>query len=161
MSYEDFAKREFRAAGWLDDNGQFKDEMQRMLCEQVMDLLRMFSEHGHSGTTAPYAVNLFKSLAMFEPIVPLTGEDWEWTEVGSNMFQNKRCGHVFKDSKDGQAYDSEGRIFYEWRERPLDEDEKGYPGTHRYKIHFTSRDSKVYINFPYTPTREYVEREAE
>lgn len=160
MSYRDFAMREFRAAGWLDESGQFTDGMQEMMCEQVMELLDKFSEHGHSGSTAPYAVNLFKQLAMFEPIVPLTGEDWEWNEVSDNMYQNRRCSHVFKDSKDGQAYDSEGRVFFEWHERPLDEDEEGYPGIKRYKTHFTSRDSRVPVTFPYTPTREYVEVEA-
>lgn len=160
MSYKDFAQREFRAAGWTDENGEFKDEMQKMICDHVMDLLKVFSDEGHSGSTAPYAVNLFKQLALFEPIVPLTGEDWEWNEVGNNMFQNKRCSHVFKDSKDGQAYDSEGRVFYEWHERPLDEDEDGYPGTRRYKTHFTSRDSRVPITFPYTPKREYVESQS-
>ncbi len=160
MSYRDFAMREFRAAGWLDESGQFTDGMQEMMCEQVMELLDKFSEHGHSGSTAPYAVNLFKQLAMFEPIVPLTGEDWEWNEVSDNMYQNRRCSHVFKDSKDGQAYDSQGRVFFEWHERPLDEDEEGYPGIKRYKTHFTSRDSRVPVTFPYTPTREYVEVEA-
>jgi hypothetical protein len=152
--------REFRAAGWLDESGQFTDEMQEMMCEQVMELLDKFSEHGHSGSTAPYAVNLFKQLAMFEPIVPLTGEDWEWKEIVANVYQNRRCGHIFKDGKDGQAYDTEARIFFEWRERPLDEDEKGYPGVERYKTHFTNRDSHVAVTFPYTPTREYVEVEA-
>ncbi len=160
MSYRDFAMREFRAAGWLDESGQFTDGMQEMMCEQVMELLDKFSEHGHSGSTAPYAVNLFKQLAMFEPIVPLAGEDWEWNEVSDNMYQNRRCSHVFKDSKDGQAYDSQGRVFFEWHERPLDEDEEGYPGIKRYKTHFTSRDSRVPVTFPYTPTREYVEVEA-
>ncbi len=146
------ALMEFRAAGWTDENGKFNDEMQEAICDHVLKLLDVFADEGHSGTTAPYTVNLFKQLAMFEPIVPLTGEDWEWAEVGDGMFQNKRCGHVFKESKDGQAYDGEGRIFFE---RRVDEDGR------EYKTHFTSRDSRVPITFPYTPTREYVERPTE
>ena len=155
------ALMEFRAAGWTDETGKFNDEMQQAICEHVIKLLDVFADEGHSGSSAPYAVDLFKKLAMFEPIVPLTGEDWEWCEVRENVYQNRRCGHVFKDSKDGQAYDSEGRVFYEWRERPLDEDEPGYPGVRRYKTHFTSRDSRVPVTFPYTPKREYVEVEVE
>lgn len=125
----------------------------------VMKLLRVFSDEGHSGTTAPYAVNLFKTLAMFEPIVPLTGEDWEWNEVSPGVFQNKRCSHVFKqaDRFDGQAYDINGRVFYEWHERDLDPDEPGYPGKRRFKSHYTGSDSFVPVTFPYTPKREYVE----
>ena len=145
------AINEFRAAGWTDENGKFKDEMQEAICNHVMQLLEMFSEEGHSGTTAPYTVELFKKLAMFEPIVPLTGEDWEWVEVSPGVFQNKRCGHVFKqaDRFDGQAYDIEGRIFWEWST----DKETG----ERYKVYFTSKGSSVPVTFPYTPKREYVE----
>lgn len=157
------ALMEFRAAGWTDENGKFNDEMQQAICDHVLALLDLFTNEGHSGTTAPYTVNLFKQLALFEPIVPLTGEDWEWSKLdyGSDIkYQNKRCGHVFKD-EDGRAYDSEGIVFFEWNERPLDEDEKGYPGIRRYKSSYTSRDSRVYVTFPYTPIREYVERKSE
>ena len=137
--------------------------MQEAICMHVMKLLKVFADEGHSGSTAPYAVNMFKKLAMFEPLVPLTGEDWEWNEVSEGVFQNKRCGRVFKqaDRFDGQAYDLDGRVFYEWNERDLDPDEEGYPGKRRYKSHYTSRDSMVPITFPYTPTTEYVERSSE
>ena len=104
------AWNEFRAAGWINEHDVFQDEMQEAICMHVMKLLRIFSEEGHSGSTAPYAVDMFKKLAMFEPLVPLTGEAWEWTEVGTGVFQNKRCSRVFKqaDRFDGQAYDIEG-----------------------------------------------------
>ena len=100
------AKAEFRAAKWVDEDGKYTDEMQGMICDHIIKLLEVFSDEGHSGTTAPYTVNVFKKLAMFEPIVPLTGEDWEWCEVsermGSKCWQNKRCSKVFKD-EDGRA----------------------------------------------------------
>lgn len=152
------ALMEFKAAGWLDDTG-YKDEMQGMICAHVMKLLDVFSEEGHSGTSAPYAINLFKTLAMFEPIVPLTGEDWEWTEVHDGVFQNKRCSRVFKqaDRFDGQPYDIDAIVWYEWVERELDADEEGYPGIRKYKSHFTSRESMQPITFPYKPDTEYRE----
>lgn len=157
------ALAEFRAAGWTDADGKFKDEMQEAICKHVLALLEVFSHEGHSGTTAPYAVKLFTKLAMFEPIVPLTGEDWEWAEVSEGVFQNKRCSRVFKqaDRFNGQAYDIDGRVFYEWNERDLEPDEKGYPGTRRLQSYYTSRESMVPITFPYTPTTEYVERPSE
>jgi len=89
-------------------------------------------------------------LAMFEPIVPLTGEDWEWTLLDYGVdpkWQNKRCGRVFKDA-DGRAYDIDGIVFYEWFE---DENHE------RHKSHFTGKESRVYVTFPYTPTTEYKE----
>lgn len=152
-SYEKHAELEFRAAGWLNDDGTFKDGMQKMICEHVMRLLDVFDGEGHSGSSAPYAINMFKQLASFEPIVPLTGEDWEWVEVSDGLFQNKRCGHVFKQPArfDGQAYDGEGIIFWDWCD-PLEGEDKPY------KSYFTSADSAVPVTFPYTPKREYRER---
>lgn len=153
-NYERHAMMEFRAAGWTDESGKFNDEMQEMICKHVMKLLEVFADEGHSGSSAPYAINLFKQLASFEPVAPLTGEDWEWTDVSEYggrddgpLFQNKRCGHVFKDN-DG-AYDSDGIIWYDWHT----DEETG----EKYKTHFTSRESRVPVTFPYTPKREYRE----
>lgn len=164
MSYREHAELEFKAAGWTDEFGNFKDGMQELMCKQILELLDLFSKHGHSGLTAPYAINLFKVLASFEPIVPLTGEDWEWIELeygdGDMKYQNKRCSHVFKD-KDGTPYDSEGIIFWEWYERDLEEDEEGYPGVKQFKAYFTNNRSRQFIEFPYTPEKIYIERTTE
>lgn len=153
-NYERHAMMEFRAAGWTDESGKFNDEMQEMICKHVMKLLEVFADEGHSGSSAPYAINLFKQLASFEPVAPLTGEDWEWTDVSEYggrddgpLFQNKRCGHVFKDNTG--AYDSDGIIWYDWHT----DEETG----EKYKTHFTSRESRVPVTFPYTPKREYKE----
>lgn len=149
------ARNEFRAAGWVDENGKFKDEMQEMICNHVLKLLEVFSDEGHSGSSAPYAINLFSTLAKFEPIAPLTGEDWEWNDVsefggrdGGPLYQNKRCSHVFKDNTG--AYDIDGIVFWEWYTDP----ETG----EKSKSYFTSRGSRVPVTFPYTPKIEYRER---
>jgi hypothetical protein len=150
-NYYKHAMQEFKAAGWLNDNGDFKDEMQMMICENVLNMLDMFADEGHSGTTAAYAIGLFKSLASFEPVAPLTGEDWEWNECSDGVFQNRRCGHVFKDNSrfDGQAYDCEGVIFYD-----VCKDSDGI----EFKSHFTCIESHTPIVFPYTPEKVYKER---
>lgn len=163
MGYKEHAELEFKAAGWVNSDGKFNDDMQELMCNQILELLELFSSHGHSGSSAPYAINLFEKLAKFEPIVPLTGEDWEWTELGyddNTYYQNKRCSHVFKD-KDGKAYDIDGKVFWEWYERDLEKDEAGYPGIKTFKSYYTSKDSRVYIDFPYTPKKEYVERKSD
>lgn len=151
-NYKFHALQEFRAAGWLDENGNYSDDMQEAICAHVLKLLEVFAAEEHSGTSAPYSINLFSKLAAFEPVVPVTGEDWEWTEIGDGMYQNKRCSHLFKqpDRFDGQAYDIDGKIFWEWYKS--DEDGEVF------KSHFTSRDSAVPVTFPYTPKREYVFR---
>lgn len=155
------AKRELQAAGYkLDDK---EEGPNKWLQQNLLDLLAVFSMQGHSGFSAPYCIEMFQKLAKFEPLVPLTGADDEWNEVCSGGFQNNRCGHVFKmrDRFDGQPYDMEAVIFWDWYERPLEPDEEGYPGTIREKSHFTSSDSARVIEFPYTPKREYQERLAD
>lgn len=149
-NYHKHALEEFRAAKWLDDNGNYCDEMQEAICKHILKLLDVFGEEGHSGSTAPYTINLFSKLAAFEPVVPITGEDWEWVEVSTGVYQNKRCSHVFKqpDRFNGQAYDIDGKIFWEWAKSTID-------GT-MYKSYFTGGESHVPITFPYTPKREYV-----
>lgn len=154
-NYESHAWREFRAAGWVDENNKFNDEMQEAICTHVLKLLEVFHDEGHSGSSAPYAINLFEKLAKFEPVAPLTGEDWEWHDVSEYsgrdngpVYQNNRCSHVFKDNNG--AYDIDGIVWYDW----YTDEETG----EKYKSYFTSYGSRVPVTFPYTPKTEYKER---
>jgi hypothetical protein len=114
----------------------------RWMADDLMQMLAVFSSHGHSGYSASYAVSAFTDLARFQPLGPLTGEPDEWFDHGDGLMQNRRCGHVFKqpDRFNGQAYDLDGRVFRE-------------PNGACY----TNSDSMVPITFPYTPKREYVD----
>ena len=135
MSLVAHAEREFEAMGWPGD-----DEAQVLMCQQVVELLDLFDGHGHSGSSAPYAIRLFGQLARFEPLCPLTGEDCEWVAHPNGVFKNKRCAHVFRDA-DG-AYDLDGKVFRE-------------PNGSC----FTNHESRVPVTFPYTPKTEYVDVE--
>lgn len=130
------AREELRRIGHEDC------EMQQLINAHIIRMVELFSEEGHTGSTAPYTIAILTKLLNFEPITPLTGADDEWVihNHGAEMYaQNKRCGNVFKRA-DGTAYDSEGKIF------------RNPDGSC-----FTSRDSRVDITFPYTPKREYVD----
>ncbi len=137
------AKQEFLTLGYnqIEKEGDIPNKRMQ---ENVLELLKVFSKQEHSGFSAPYCIELFAKLAMFEPLSPLTGEDWEWVEIAAGIFQNKRCSHVFKqkDRFNGQAYDINGRVF-----KGLDDS------------YYTSTDSFVPITFPYTPTTEYVNKD--
>lgn len=116
------------------------DEMNDAMCEHILKMVNVFAEEGHSGFSAEYAISILQKLLRFEPLSPLTGEDDEWNDYsGYEHYQNKRLSRVFKEGKDGQAYDIRGKVFVE-------------PDGCSY----TSRDSRVYIEFPYTPKTEYV-----
>ena len=150
-NFEKHAREEFRAAGWCDENGKFNDDMQELICAQVLDLLNMFANHGHSGMSAPYALDMFNKLANFKPIAPITGEDWEWVDVSGfsdgTRYQNKRCSSIFKD-KDGNVYDIDGKVFWEWNVR-----EDGSPC----KSYYTNGGCHTPITFPYTPGKRVEE----
>ena len=111
------------------------------ICMCIMEILEVFEKQGHSGFSAGYAVNVLKKLMAFEPLSPITGEDWEWMDIGEEtgepLWQNKRCSHVFKTGE--VAYDINGKVF---------EDPDGCT--------YTGRNSRVFIEFPYIPKTEYV-----
>lgn len=132
------AKMEFKAAGYIPLDQEQEDGPNKWIQENVLELLDVFSAQGHSGFSAPYCVRMFEKLALHKPLTPLTGEDWEWTEVGEGQYQNKRCSHVFKNDEDG-VYDIEGRVSVE------------YSGSA-----FSSKESFVPVTFPYTPSSEFV-----
>ena len=133
----DHAKTELGVLGMSETS---EDEMDRTMYGYIIEMVETFSKQGHSGFSAGYAASVLHKLFLYEPLAPLTGADDEWNDVGDGMWQNKRCSHVFKD-KDG-AYDIEGKVF-------RDPDGSSW----------TNRDSHVRIEFPYVPTREYVDRE--
>jgi hypothetical protein len=140
---ERHAIREFKAAGYIPLGQDQEDGPDKWMQEGVLELIRVFGKQGHSGFSAPHCISLFKKLANYEPLIPLSGDDEEWNDIsdgsGETMFQNNRCSHVFKGA-DGKAYDIDGRIFRE-------------PNGACY----TSRDSRVYVEFPYAPKSEYVD----
>ena len=117
-------------------------EIQEMISKNILQIVKIFSQQGHSGFSASYAINLINKLLRFEPITPLTGADDEWIKLDYNAdtkYQNKRCPRVFKNA-DGKAYDIEGKVF---------SDNGG-------KSWYTSKDSRVYIQFPYIPKSEKI-----
>lgn len=118
------------------------DEMQALMNAQLKELILVFSTHGHSGFSASWARQCLDKLLAYQPLGPLTGEDSEWNEIEPGVFQNNRCGHVFRraDRFDGQAYDLNGKVFRE-------------PSGACY----IGKDSMVPIVFPYTPTTVYVD----
>lgn len=90
------AMRELEIAGYFKG-----EEMNALMSKQIIELLSVFATHGHSGTSAPFAINLFKRLASFEIISPLTFKDDEFTKssMSHDCLQNNRYSAVFKDGK--------------------------------------------------------------
>ena len=154
MSYIEKAKRELTLLGY--DLDQKEEDPNKWVCENVIELLEAFAKQGHSGSSAPYVIDLFAKLAKHENLSPLTGNDDEWHECHDGTKQNNRLSSVFM--KNGVAYNIDGYVFWSWCERELYEDEEGYPGKTKYKSYFTSNMSCKLVEFPYTKQEpEYIQ----
>lgn len=105
-----------------------ENELQELMKNSILDCVGSFI--GHSGFSAPFAIDSIHRLLQFRPLTSLTGEDSEWIEVGENLWQNKRSSNIFKDNK--SAYVVDHFIF---------KDDAGA---------FTGRYSRKNIDFPYT-----------
>lgn len=149
MSLVQYAESELDRIGMTDDG-----DMNGMMRKHLIHMVKEFSAEGHSGFSASYALQCLQKLLRFKPLSPLTGEDDEWSDVtaisGVPHYQNKRCGSVFKDGKDGQAYDIDGKVFWEWIRTEDGREIKSY---------YTGRESRVPVTFPYVvpdePIYEY------
>ncbi len=135
-NYIEHAKREFLLLGYKPIEEE--DNPNKWIQENVIALLKVLGGQGHSRSSVAFCVGYFEKLAMFEPLSPLKGTEDEWTKIGDNCWQNKRAPTVFKD-EENKAWDIEGKTF-------RDPDGSCY----------TNYESKIEINFPYTPKKEYV-----
>lgn len=147
----EYAKKELDILN-LGNNDVTGDSMDYHMRDHIIRMVELFSEEGHSGFSASYALSIISRVLQYQPLTPLTGEDDEWNEVGPGVYQNRRASNVFKENE--QAYWSDGIVFWEWHSSPDVDD--GEP----FKSYFTSKDSRVPITFPYTmPDKpEYRER---
>ncbi len=146
MSMRAHAERELDRIGFDGKSGDddLDRQFNRMVRDDVLALVDALSATGQSGGSAPLVLSLFGTVARFEPLSPLTGEDDEWTDVsgpgeppGSHL-QNKRCSRIFKVN--GQAVDLEALVF----KRPDG-------------VVFTDHRSRRPITFPYTPRTRTVD----
>lgn len=146
----EYAKKEFLKLGYTPvvKCGEGPD---KWLQESVIELLEVFSKQGHSGSSAPYTINMFKKLAAFKPISPILCTDDEWFDIGSSdeSYQNNRCYSIFKDGKDGKPYYGDAIV---WR----NQDGISYTGTV-----FNSKREKIKssqtIKIPFNPKTFYID----
>ena len=115
MNLKEHALQQFELLGWTKD-GKFKDDMQEDICNGTLKLIEIFSEQGHSGMTAPYAISLFEKLASWKSIADITANrEWWNGDIGSgNMVQSRIQCDVFsteEDLKKNRAYFLDGIIF--------------------------------------------------
>lgn len=100
----EYAKRELNLIGAFDKESDFYGGL---IGESVLELIEVFSNQHHSGTSAQVVASLFFNLARFKNLTPLTFEDNEWVIIEDGpveTYQNKRLSSVFKIGKTGKPY---------------------------------------------------------
>lgn len=78
----------------------------------IKNILDTFTNESYTGATAPLAsvilTQTIKAILGYQVLSPLTGEDWEWTDIselhGSPLWQNVRDSGVFKDEEGNCTY---------------------------------------------------------
>jgi hypothetical protein len=96
---EKHAEYELERAGFFKEDRMYGS----MLGHSTMKLIKVFASEGHSGYSASIQVELFKRLASFKPLTPLTDSPEEWVEVSDKVWQNKRSSDCFS-SDGGKTY---------------------------------------------------------
>lgn len=97
----DYAQRELELAGLFSEDSDYGG----MIGEAVMELVEVFVKQGHSGFSAGMTLHLFRKVASFEPITPLTFEPEEWNHVHEDTYQHRRKPSVFSDDGLKHWYD--------------------------------------------------------
>ncbi len=137
-----FVRRELNSRLSVPDNASADDLWKRQLARDVCALIDVFCEQGHSGGSAITAVEMFRKLALYEPLSPLTGADDEWDDISEEMgcptWQNLRCHSVFK-RRDGVV-----------------EDLHFYAFAQPNGVTFRCSESSKRISFPYTKRNEEI-----
>ena len=108
--------------------------------ENVMELIKVIDEQGHSGLSIGFVMSLLKTLVKYRPLTALTGSEEEWKDVSdfygdkASVQQNKRCPSIFRVCNDNAtAYNVDGKVF---------SDDNG-------ESWFCCSASKVPVTFPY------------
>lgn len=69
----------------------------------VLDVVRLVSEQGHSGSSAAWLVAVLDKLLRFQPLSSITDDPADWIEVGPELWQCRRDSECFSDDG-GKTY---------------------------------------------------------
>jgi len=127
MSLVKHAQTELEKAGLFSKDSDYDG----MLGLAALEMIKLFSNQGHSGGSAGMVTFIVNRLMKYKPLTPLTGKEDEWCEVSKGLFQNKRYSSVFKEG--GRAHDNDATV---------NEDPKGG------RWSYSGKDE---ITFPYMP----------
>lgn len=114
---KEHAEKELRRAGMLGAEGDKYDEYNNMCGEAVLELIDVFQAQNHSGFSASMVLGMFKEVAEFKPLSPLTNDPEEWMEVDDKLWQNRRNSEAFSTDGGYTYYLLSDKIRYGWKRK--------------------------------------------
>jgi hypothetical protein len=115
MNLVEHAKHELKLAG-----------VEKEFADPVLDMVRIFSDMGHSGASANYVRRILDDLLQYKNLIGLTDDPDEWVHHGAEMWGEG--GGIWQNKRNSKAFSRDGGKHY-WL---LDEkaDANGVKGTH-------------------------------
>ena len=124
----DHARTELKLAGYnidAPDKETFEtdNDYSNACAKNAYNMLKVFSEAGHSGFSAQATLQLFNRLAEYKCLTPLTNNPKEWIKLDPNdtSWQSTRQSSCFSDDNLQTYYDIYAEENREWE---LDENGK-------------------------------------
>jgi hypothetical protein len=78
--------------------------------DHVLAMVKLFSEAGHSGSSAFYTIDLVVRLLHFQNLTPLTDDPEEWNFVGEEIWGIP--GGIWQSKRNGEAFSNDGGKTY-------------------------------------------------
>jgi hypothetical protein len=103
---EKHAEFELKRAGLFDKDSDYGG----MLGHSTMKLIKCFAEEGHSGMSASMQIYLFKTLAAFKTLTPITDNPNEWMEVSEHAGPEKKG--IWQNRRDPSNFSNDGGKTY-------------------------------------------------
>ena len=145
----DHAKREFLRAGYTPLDQDQEEDPNKWIQENVLALIELFGSQGHSGSSAPYCINMFKRLASYKLIGPIkSAEEFDFSpehiDMGSTK-QSRVISSVFQD-EEGEYY-LDAVVF-------RNQNDSCFSGNLEKE---TGVKSRQYIKYPFMPKTFYID----
>ena len=76
----------------------------------ILDMVRIFADMGHSGTSAEITATIVKDLLDYKNLIPLTDNPEEWTHHGAEIWGEK--GGIWQNVRNARAFSRDGGKHY-------------------------------------------------
>jgi len=138
------AEREFKRAGYEPLDSEQENGPNKWIQENVMELLQVFASQGHSGSSAPFCVNMFQKLASYKLLGPVnSAEEFDFRDEEGRSRQSKTISAVFQDERGEYYIDAV----------VLNTKTGGWHGNAEH----LGIPRHIYIKYPFTPKTFYID----